>query len=328
MNLAELRNRAARGETLTPNEMEILADHLEALDDQIVRLESKVAQRGVTISLMEQMNKLLLISSSKTRTIDEIRKEVNEGPDRDKSLYNAFEVRQIVYAFDHSEQQRMALVKTHETLLQHGTVAAGLQKTIDDIDAGVVRPFSFQDVAALLAAHRSSTSLGRSMRTNVREIFQLLKAQPNALFHGHEVALVRKWGTDHDRNCSMVKARLGRAFTDPVGYMDPRFDMMLSKVTKRQLLDGQVINQQSYQHAVFARPDFLKTPEDWVLCDGKTQFHAGEYFHTRACDGMWWSGQHFSELTGPQLMKILEETLADLRLLYIHYPNGVNNEAE
>lgn len=137
--------------------------------------------------------------------------------------------------------------------------------------------------------------------------------------------MVRQWGVDHERNANIVKSRLGRAFTDPVGYMDPRFDLMLSKVTKRQLLDGKALTAQAYQHAVFTRPDFLKIPETWTLCDDKTQFHAGEHFHTNPCDGTWWCGAHFSGLSGYQLMNILETALAELRLLHIHFPGGINN---
>ena len=164
------------------------------------------------------------------------------------------------------------------------------------------------------------------MRNSVREVFQLLKAQPNALFYGEEMRAVRKWGTDHDRNLSIVKARLGRAFTDPVGYMDDRFDMMLSKTTKRQLLDGKALLANAYQNAVFTRPDFLKIPEDWKLTDGRTQFHAGP-FHTHPDSGKWWSGTHFTNLTAAELMNTLETALGELRLLYIHFPNGVQNEA-
>lgn len=329
MNTTELRNRAARGDTLSPTEVMDLSNHLETLEDKLTRLENRLSQKATTITLMEQMNEKLLQTASNSRTIEEIREEVFQaGANRDSHLYNAFEVRQLVHAFDHSEQQRAALAKTHDALLMHGTVAVGLEKTIKDIDAGVVRPYAFQDVSALLGAHRASTQLGRPIRKSLREVFDLLKAQPDALFHGQEVALVRKWGSDHDRNCSIVKTRLGRAFTDPVGYLDPKVDMMLSKATKRQLLDGKVINQQSFQHAVFARPSFLTIDKDWTLCDGRTQFHAGDYFHTVTDSGKWWCGQHFSDLSGYELMQILETALGELRLLYVHYPNGVSNEAE
>lgn len=328
MTAEELALRAARGETLTPDEMTELSKAMMADRRRIEALTTEVNQLKAKTSLLKGMVDQVFETSQSSRCIDTMREEVtSEGAKRDSYLYNAFEVRQLIYTYDNLRADHRALNEVYAKLSAHGNAAIGLQMLTRDIDSGNVHPFSFQDVAALLDVHRNAVvaSLTRPVKKNVREVFQLLKAHPDAHFYGEEVRMVRQWGVDHERNANIVKSRLGRAFTDPVGYMDPRFDLMLSKVTKRQLLDGKALTAQAYQHAVFTRPDFLKIPETWTLCDDKTQFHAGEHFHTNPCDGTWWCGAHFSGLSGYQLMNILETALAELRLLHIHFPGGINN---
>lgn len=325
--IQELRHKAARGENLTSGGLLEVAEALEGLQRRNHQLVEEGHKLRVQIGVLQELNATAYTASASSRSIDHIREDVtSEDIKAGSYLYNAYEVRQIIKAHDNRLEEHSCLKNAYEDLHRESTLVVGLAQTIADVDAGNVRPFAFQDVAALVQSMRDKTMLGRPMRNNVREVFQLLKAQPNALFYGSELKMVREWGTDHDRNLSIVKSRLGRAFTDPVGYMDTRFDLMLSKATKRQLLDGRVLTAQAYQHAVFARPDFLQIKPDWKLHDGKTQFHAGEHFHTRACDGMWWCGTHFNDLTGHQLMNILETALGELRLLYIHFPNGVTNE--
>ena len=152
---------------------------------------------------------------------------------------------------------------------------------------------------------------------NIKEVLQKVKAHPNSLFYGEELRIVRQWGQDHERNADIIKRRFGRAFTDPVGYMDPRFDLMLTKEHKKQLLNGRVLLAQGYQHAVFARPDFLKIPEDWVIGNTGQQFHVGEdWWHTDP-SGRWWCGSNFQRLTAHELMTRLETALGELRLLFI-----------
>lgn len=327
LTIQEIRHKAARGENLTMGELLDIAETLENYDREIERLTRMSEQRGAQVAVLKEMNTIAFNAAAAARTIDEMRECSKEVCSTTGQLFNAFEVRQVINAYDISERQRAALAKTHDQLMSQSITAIGVEQLISDVNKANVHPFSYQDVAALVEMYRSTSSLTRPMRNNVREVFQLLKAQPNALFHGQEVKMVREWGANHDRNLSIVKARLGRAFTDPVGYMDTRFDMMLSKTTKRQLLDGKALLANAYQNAVFTRPDFLKIPEDWKLLDGRTQFHAGEHFHTRATDGLWWCGTHFNDMTGHQLMNILETALGELRLLYIHFPNGVQNEA-
>ena len=325
--IQELRHKAARGENLTSGELLEVAEALEKLEDELQKTKSRLEQKTTQVSLMLSINHMALESAASGRTIDAMREELlSEGLKRDTHLYNAFEVRQCIYALDHAEERYADLKVAYDQIDVESSPARSVKQIMDAINNNVVGPFSFKEVTAWTEYLREHSGLNRPMRNNVREIFQLLKAQPHAQFYGQEVKMVREWGTDHDRNLSIVKSRLGRAFTDPVGYMDTRFDLMLSKATKRQLLDGRVLTAQAYQHAVFARPDFLQIKPDWKLHDGKTQFHAGEHFHTRACDGMWWCGTHFNDLTGHQLMNILETALGELRLLYIHFPNGVPNE--
>jgi len=326
MDIQELRHRAARGENLTSGELLEIAERWEDLERREKGLLERIEKQNAKLEILKGMTHQAFEAASQSRTIDQMREQSKHVAASDSPIFNSFEVAQVVYAFDIAEARYENLQKQHQKLGEWCNKEMTVAEVLADVDSGNVHPFSFQAVAALVQSMRDKTMLGRPMRNNVREVFQLLKAQPNALFYGPELKMVREWGTDHDRNLSIVKSRLGRAFTDPVGYMDTRFDLMLSKATKRQLLDGRVLTAQAYQHAVFARPDFLQIKPDWKLHDGKTQFHAGEHFHTRACDGMWWCGTHFNDLTGYQLMNILETALGELRLLYIHFPNGVTNE--
>lgn len=324
--LEELRNKAARGEVLTSGEMMDITEEFERLEAKCRALENKLDQKTAQIAILDVMMTSAMGAAGSCRTVDEMRELTKNVAVCESPLFNSFEVRTVISELDFTKRCEDTLQKDYTRLSKYVNEPIGVQAVIAAVDAGEVRPFSFQDVAALVDAQRSANTLSRPVRNSVREVFQLLKAQPNALFYGQEVKMVREWGTNHDRNLSIVKARLGRAFTDPVGYMDDRFDMMLSKTTKRQLLDGKALLANAYQNAVFTRPDFLKIPEDWKLTDGRTQFHAGP-FHTHPDSGKWWSGTHFTNLTAAELMNTLETALGELRLLYIHFPNGVQNEA-
>ena len=326
MDIQELRHRAARGENLTSGELLEIAEHWESMERRANGLHTQIEKQNAKMAVLQNMLEKTLEASSSSRTVDEMREQSKHVAASDSPLFNAFEVAQVIYALDISEARYENLKTAYDKIDVENRPARSVKEVMDAINNNVIGPFSFKEVHAWTEYLREHSGLNRPMRNNVREVFQLLKAQPQALFYGQEVKMVREWGTDHDRNLSIVKTRLGRAFTDPVGYMDTRFDLMLSKATKRQLLDGRVLTAQAYQHAVFARPDFLQIKPDWKLFDGKTQFHAGEHFHTRATDGLWWCGTHFNDLTGHELMKILETALGELRLLYIHFPNGVPNE--
>lgn len=322
-----LHAKVARGEEIEAHEVIAVARKMELLENQVAKLESRLAQKSTQVSLMLAINHQALEAAASGRPIEAMREEVTaEGTKRDTQLYNAFEVRQCIYALDHAEERYADLKVAYDQIDVENSPARTPTQILTDLADNKIGPFSFKEVTALANHFGDKPALTRPVKKNIREVFDLLKAQPTALFYGEEVRMIRKWGTDHDRNLSVVKMRLGRAFTDPVGYMDKRFDMMLTKETKRQMLDGRVLSAQAYQDAVFARPDFLRVKADWKLHDGKTQFHAGEHFHTRASDGMWWCGTHFNELTGCELMQILETALGELRLLYIHFPDGVTNE--
>lgn len=326
MTADELRHKLSYGQTLTDAEMQEVIEAMDTMKNQIQRLTAEKQQLAAKVGVFQGMLDQTMATAASTRSIADIREEVmGEGTKRDTFMYNAFEVRQVLYYLDNRLEDHRYLKESYDNLYAQSTVAVGLTQTLADIDANVVRPFSFQDVSALVEVHRNAQTLSRPVRKNIREIFQLLKAQPNALFYGEEVLALRKWGTDHDRNLSVVKMRLGRAFTDPVGYMDNRFDLMLTKDTKRQLLDGRVLSAHAYQDAVFSRPDFLRIKADWCIGDEKTQFHAGEHWHTDSA-GKWWCGSNFARLTAKELMIHLETALGELRLLYIHFPNGVTNE--
>ncbi len=328
MNAQELRHRAARGEVLTPAELLEVVEALESKDRRNQDLINKNLQLEAKVGVLTGMNALAFEAANSHRTIDDIREEViGEGTKRHSHLYNAFEIRQCIYALDGVTDELAALRVAYNQIDVESCTARTPEQILTDLADNKIGPFSFKEVTALANHFGDKPTLTRPVKKNIREVFDLLKAQPTALFYGEEVRMIRKWGTDHDRNLSIVKTRLGRAFTDPVGYMDKRFDLMLTKDTKRQLLDGRILSAHAYQDAVFSRPDFLRVKADWKLYDGKTQFHAGEHFHTRACDGMWWCGTQFNDLTGHQLMNILETALGELRLLYIHFPNGVQNEA-
>lgn len=288
LTIQDLYTMAARGENLTSGELLEVASSMKRGHEENARLKQINVQLRTQIDLLRQMNLVAMNAAGSAKTIDEISSEIMVDNPSSTKLYNAFEVRQILHAFEIAED-KYTTIKT-------------------DYDRIFTTPF-----------------LARQPKSNLREVFQLLKAQPNALFYGSELAMLRKWGTDRDRNLSIVKCRLGRAFTDPVGYMDPRFDLILSKTTKRSMLDGNAMRADAYQHAVFSRPDFLKIHADWVLSDGRTQFHAGP-FHTHTDSGRWWCGTHFTNLTAAELMKTLETALGELRLLYIHFPEGIQNE--
>lgn len=323
-----LYQRAARGEEVDSNDLREIARQMEKLEDMLTRTKSRLEQKSTHVSLMLNINHMALESAAASRTIEDMREEVMApGTKRDTQLYNAFEVRQCIYALDHAEERYADLKVAYDQIDVESSPARTLEQVIKDLDEDKIGPFSFKEVRALLDYFRPQTlTLARKPKTNIRELMDTIKAGNEKLFHLEEIRMVRQWGQDHERNADHYKRRFGKAFTDPVGYMDPRFDLMLTKVQKKELLDGRILLAQGYQHGVYCRPEFMDPPETWKLCDGKTQFHAGEHFHTRACDGTWWCGTHFQDLTGPQLMKILETALADLRLLYSHFPLGVTDE--
>lgn len=323
----ELRHKAARDENLTSGDILEVAEALEDAFSKAHDLNEENARLRARVKILEKMADVTLQAASSSRTIDEMREQSKDVSVIDAPVFNAFEVRQIINTLDLAWSRFDLLKVAHDKLHTQATAAAGLDKLLSDIDAGEVRPFSYTDVLHLVQAYRGGNNLSRPVRNNVREVLQLLKAQPDAHFYGREVQMVRQWGSDHDRNLSIVKAKLGRAFTDPVGYMDTRSDVMLTKAQKRQLLDGRLLASHGFQHAVFARPDFLKIPDTWRIGGKGTQFHAGPHFHTDN-SGLWWCAQHFGAMTAADLMTFLETTLGELRLLYIHFPNGVINETE
>jgi hypothetical protein len=323
---AEIRMRVARGDSFSGEELLLVAQHIESINRRCTDYIQKTQQLEAKVGVLEAMNTLAFAAAGQARTIDEITEEVlAEGTNRNSQLYNAFEIRQFVYALQHNDERYNTLKVAYDQIDVETSPARSVKQIMDAINNDVIGPFSFKEVHAWTEYLRNHSGLNRPMKNNVREVFQLLKAQPHAQFYGQEVKMVREWGTDHDRNLSIVKARLGRAFTDPVGYMDTRFDLMLTRGQKRELLDGRVLLAQGYQHAVFARPDFLQIDKDWAIGNEKTQFHAGEHWHTDS-SGKWWCGSNFARLTARELMTHLETTLGELRLLYIHFPNGVPNE--
>lgn len=328
MQLAEeLRYLAERGENPTSGDLLAIAEALEELERSVDHQKNETAKVVARMKILEKMLEVTLKASSSSRTIDEMREQSKKICATDSPIFNAFEVRQLINTLDLSWSRFDLLKDAHNKLQAQTTAAMGLDQLLKEVDSGEARPFSYTDVLHLVQVYRAGNNLSRPMRNNVREVLQLLKAQPDAHFYGREVQMVRQWGSDHDRNLSIVKTRLGRAFTDPVGYMDTRSDLMLTKAQKRQLLDGRILAAQGFQHAVFARPDFLKIPDTWRIGHEGTQFHAGEHFHTDDL-GRWWCGTQLQNMTAFEFMNFLETTLGELRLLYIHFPNGVTDETK
>lgn len=322
-----LFEKAARGEDIPAHEVMELARKMEQYESRMSSLERKLDQKVAQVDVLKAMTSAAMMAAGSSRSIDTLRELTKLVASSDAPLFNAFEVRQCICALDTAEESYMNLKVAYDQIDVESSPARTLEQVISDLDSDKIGPFSFKEVRALLDYFRPKTmSLGRKPKTNIRELMDTIKAGNEKLFHLEEIRMVRQWGQDHERNADTYKRRFGKAFTDPVGYMDRRVGLIMSPEIKRDLLNARIMFGESYQHGVYARPDMMDPPETWKLCDGKTQFHAGEHFHTRACDGMWWCGTHFNHLTGPQLMKILETALADLRLLYSHFPNGVTNE--
>lgn len=322
-----LFEKAARGEDIPAHEVIEIARKMEQYEARMSNLERKLDQKVAQVDVLKAMTSATMMAASSTRSIDTLREVTKLVASSEAPLFNAFEVRQCICALDTAEESYMNLKVAYDQIDVESSPARTLEQVIKDLDEDKIGPFSFKEVRALLDYFRPKTmTLGRKAKSNIREVLDMVKAGNEKLFHLEEIRMVRQWGQDHERSAEAYKRRFGKAFTDPVGYMDPRFDLMLTKAQKKELLDGRILLAQGYQHGLYTRPDFIDPPETWKLCDGKTQFHAGEHFHTRACDGMWWCGTHFNHLTGSQLMKILETALAELRLLAIHFPNGVTNE--
>lgn len=323
-----LYEKIARAEEIEGHEVIHVAQKMEQLENQVAKLESRLAQKSSQVSLMLAINHQALEAAASGRTIEEMREEVTEpGTKRDTQLYNSFEVRQCILALDHAEERYADLKVAYDQIDVENSPARSIKQTIDALNNNLIGPFSFKEVTALRDYLISDAyRLGRPVMKNIKEVLQKVKAHPDSLFYGEELRIVRQWGQDHERNADIIKRRFGRAFTDPVGYIDPRFDLMLSKDHKKQLLEGRVLLAQGYQHAVFARPDFLNIPEDWVIGNTGQQFHVGEdWWHTDP-SGHWWCGRNFQRLTAHELMNHLETALGELRLLYIHFSKETNDE--
>lgn len=324
----EIRMRAARGDVLSREELILIAQHIESMQRAIIDLSAKTQRLEAKAGVLTGMNTLALAAAGQARTVDEIAEEVlAEGTNKNSQLYNAFEIRQFVYALRHADERYADLKVAYDQIDVESSPARSIKQTIDALNNNQIGPFSFKEVTALREYLLSDAyCLGRPVMKNIKEVLQKVKAHPDSLFYGEELRIVRQWGQDHERNADIIKRRFGRAFTDPVGYMDPRFDLMLTKDHKKQLLDGRVLLAQGYQHAVFARPDFLKIPEDWVIGNTGQQFHVGEdWWHTDP-SGRWWCGSNFQRLTAHELMTRLETALGELRLLYIHFSKETNDE--
>lgn len=322
-----LFEKAARGEDIPAHEVIEIARKMEQYESRMSNLERKLDQKVAQVDVLKAMTSATMMAAGSSRSIDTLRELTKLVASSDAPLFNAFEVRQCICALDTAEESYMNLKVAYDQIDVESSPARTLEQVISDLDSDKIGPFSFKEVRALLDYFRPKTmTLGRKPKVNIRELMDTIKAGNEKLFHLEEIRMVRQWGQDHERNADHYKRRFGKAFTDPVGYMDNRVPVILSTEDKRSLLNARIMYAESFQHGVYRRPEFMDPPETWKLCDGKTQFHAGEHFHTRACDGMWWCGTHFNHLTGPQLMKILETALADLRLLYSHFPLGVTNE--
>ena len=305
MDTTELRYMAARGENLTAGQLLEIAD---LLDEQDRRLQ----QRGAQVKLLKGIAENAIIVSGKSRTIAEIEAEL---PDAD--LFNAFEMRQVIKAFQVSEAR---LEQVKQTLKEHDTAMlsnAPLESILKDIDEENIRLFSFVEVRRVLDHFRTSKiKLSRPIRNNIKEVFDLLKTDA-PLYHAAEVKMLRQWGGDMERNLTLVKRRFAQAFNTPVAYMEPGVPTILTKEVKKQLLSNCVIRPNTYAQGLFSRPDFLDVPLSFCM-PTKGQFHAGDHFHTNT-QGLWWCGYKFDNMTTSDLIETLEITLAELRLLYIHF---------
>ena len=282
---AYLRSVAQQDRKLEAQYILEIADFIDSMERRAKHLIEKVQQLEAKVAVLTGMNTLAFAAAGSARKIEEIAEEVkSEGTNKNSQLYNAFEVRQLIYAYEHA--------------LESG------RDWKEAYDKG---------------------KLERPVKNNIKEVFDAIKAGSEQHFYLSEIRLVRTWGQDHERNADHYKRRFGKAFTDPVGYMDENISSILPTEEKKELRAKNVIASGAFPHGVYRRPTFLHIPDDWKICDGDTQFHAGEHFHTRQSSGLWWCGTLFQDLSAAQLALILETTLAELRLLYSHYPEGIKN---
>lgn len=318
-----LRIMADRCTSLSPSEMLELADQVDALNRQVSDLTRRNDQLEAKVGVLTGMSTLSFAAAGSARTIEEIREEVTfEGTNKDSQLYNAFEVRQILYAYKLAEGRCKDLQEAYEEIDVENKPVRSVKQILDALDNATIGPFSFLEITAL-REHFRPQGLTRPVKKNIKELFDAIRAASEPYFYLSEIRMIRQWGQDHERTADNIKRRFGRAFTDPVGYMDS-LPVIISAAEKKEMLSGNLITRHAFPHGVYRRPEAFHV-KDWTLFDGVTQFHAGEHFHTRVSDGTWWCGKTFQNLSGADLMGILETALAELRLLYIHYPEGIKN---
>lgn len=321
--MEELRQLAGLGGTKAQEAMLEAAEAIESLMDQNDSLVLKVQQQGTQIDVLKGMVTLSIQAAGSSRTIDEIREQCMDLHQVQLPLFNAFEIRQCIVALDISESRHATLQVAYDQI-DVSDSARSVKQIVDALNNNLVGPFSFKEVTSLREYFTGQDyRLGRPAKTNIKEILDLIK-NGTPTFYAEEVRMVRQWGQDHERNAESIKRRFGRAFTDPAGFMDNELSIFLPAATKKAMLENNLLNPVAFQRGLFFRPDALIMRDDWRLCDGKTQFHAGKLFHTDPTTGLWGSGYMPKGLTAAKLTEFLEVSLAELRLLYAHFPEGIN----
>lgn len=315
ITVQELREMAARGENLTAGEILEVAEQLE---QQAVYGKTLAARN----SILNNMVKETLDVAASSKTIETISYELQDTTRN--PMYNAFEMRQFVHAFEMQETRIKRMAATIAMVDSISKQKTSAQDIIGEIQRGADRVFSTWEVVNLLTYLRKS-GLTRTPKKNVKEVFDLLKAGNEELYYASEIYMIRQWGQDHERNTDTIKRRFGKAFSEPYAYSENGLSFILTASQKKDMLKRGVIQANSYQDALYFRPDCCDIPEGWR--PKGPQLHAGPHFHTDD-KGLWWCGVRLADLSGRDLAQFLETTLAELRLLYITFPKGIVHEKD
>lgn len=314
----DLYNRCLRGENIPTNELLEITEQWKARETKLFNLEVEVSKlRNKSTLLGKLLGDAVKIAES-GRSIDEIRGALEE--EHAAPLFNAYEMRSILHALDEKEQVLLQKDKINRELAAERP-ALTPEQMLEAIEEDIIIRFTFVEVRQLV--EHLKVNPGRPIRRNLKGIKDLIKSKRHAVFHKEEMLLLKQWGEQCERDTARVKGLLGRIFLIPAAYADPNFDTVLKPEVKKSMLQSGM-PQSSFQQSLYPRLEAFSFPSTWKVCDGKTQFHAGDHFHTRTDTGLWWCGRTLNELPTHQLVHILEQTLADLRLLRLQYPEGIH----
>jgi hypothetical protein len=298
-----------------PHEMVELA---KQLDDQATRLNNQSNRLMYLTGLLERS----LDAAGQDRSIAQIIEECGKEHGNDNTpFFNITEVERLVNN----------LMDGHKELEQYKTANKELaaerselspEAVLACIETNNVVRFTFREVRQLVEHFRKKYPWkARPERKNIKELMDLVRQDDPRMFTSNEMNMMHRWGREQQTAFRELKVRLGRAFADPKAWVDQATGFFLSDSAKRAMLNAGSINAASFQEGLYSRPTYLNLP-DAGLNDPNRQFHAGEHFHTDMTTGLWWSGRQFSGMTSAELQKMLEETLGDLRAIYIEHPQG------